>query len=226
MYLKSKGEDGFREAGDLSGGLINVQVFASTGTYTKTAGTNSIEVYCTGGGGGGGGPGSGVQDCGAGGGAGGTGYKRITGGVTGITVTIGGGGAGGTYTNNGIAGQTSSFGTHVSCTGGTFGGHGNLGGVYAGYGGVATSGDMNIRGGAGCAGHDDPIGQWHTGGRGGGSYWGGGRIGSTSSFNPGAGGYAPVYDAAYGAGGGGGYGRTNEVGGPGEGGICVIWEYS
>ena len=71
------------------GGYIGIQVFTAYGTYTKTTGTNSILVYVTGAGGGGGSSGGGVQwDSGGGGAGGGTAIKRITGGVTSITVSI------------------------------------------------------------------------------------------------------------------------------------------
>lgn len=130
----------------------------------------------------------------AGGGAGGTAIKRQSlVGVTSVPVTVGLGGAGGSN-STGSDGETSSFGTYCSATGG--GGTTSTPGS-GGRGGVGVGGDINVNGGGGHA--PTPIlsttsslslsGQW--GGDGGASYMGGGSRGGFSvggSGAPGAGG--------------------------------------
>lgn len=127
-----------------SGGLIDVQVFVSSGTSTwiKPAGTNAIEIWIVGGGGGGSGTGGN-------GGAGGGSYKyEKTSILSTETVTIGVGGTGATSGAAG-AGGTSSFGSHCSSTGGFgAGGTGNVGGL----GGTGSGGLLNITGVAGGEG--------------------------------------------------------------------------
>ena len=77
-----------------TGGLKSVQVFTSSGTYTKPAGIRTVKVIVTGGGGQGGGYGA-ANDYGAGGGAGGTAIETIDiSGVSTVAVTIGAGGSG------------------------------------------------------------------------------------------------------------------------------------
>lgn len=113
------------------GSLIGVRVFTSNGTYTPTAGTNTVIVEAVGGGGGGGGCGatSGGQVCIAGGGGSGAyGKAKFTTGFSGVTLTIGAAGTGATAgNNNGGTGGTTSFGALLSCPGGGggLGGGGN-----------------------------------------------------------------------------------------------------
>ena len=109
----------------LEAGLQSMQVFTSTGTYTKPSGINRIKVTVVGGGGGGGNNSSNSSsgDIASGGGAGGAAIKIIdASSISTETVTIGAGGGGATSGGaQGSAGGTSSFGSHCSATGGTGG---------------------------------------------------------------------------------------------------------
>jgi len=167
------------------GGGYNMQVFTSSGTYTKSSGVKAIKVTVTGGGGGG----TNLY----GGGAGGTAicHWSNANSITSNTVPVTIGAAGSGYSGGG---STSSFGSYCSATGG-----GGGGSYYGGNGGVASGGDLNIRGGGGSGGG------WHTGsaeihgGIGGASYWGGGGYGCTGSATK----YGGSGSMAYGGGAGG-----------------------
>lgn len=130
-------------------------IVTSTGSsaWTKPAtstGFIGVRVWTVGGGGGGGGSGT-AGNIGAGGGGAGSGYKTIMAASLSATtsVTVGAEGTAGAVGNNdGVAGGTSSFGSHISCTGG---GGGNDGGSGAGGGaaGTCTGADLS---GSGIAG--------------------------------------------------------------------------
>lgn len=101
-----------------SGGLINVQTFTSSGTYTPTPGTTSIIVEAVGGGGGSGSTLTGTRSVSAGGAPGAYGKARYTT-VTTTSVTVGAGGNGGAAVNTpGGGGSATSFGALLSCPGG------------------------------------------------------------------------------------------------------------
>ena len=214
QVLKNSGSAGALEFG--TAGLTSMQVFTSSGTWTKPSGITRIKVYVTAGGGGGGA--ANTDDTANGGGAGGTAIKVID--VTSIsseTVTVGGGGAGAPHnTNSHVYGGTSSFGTHCSGTGGSrYGGGWSL----AGRGGVATGGDLNITGGDGGGGNIDVVEHYHTGGTGGSSYWGQGGRGGASIYND-----THADGRAYGSGGGGA--ADSEWSSDGAPGVVVVEEYS
>ena len=191
-------------------GLIGCQVFTSSSTYTKTAGTTHIRVQCQAGGGGA----SGYSE---GGGAGGYSEKIIDArAITTVTVTIGGGGGGVAYSGSGSNGGASSVGSHLSARGGN---RANSWQSHSGgRPGSGSGGNVNLHGGGG-AGHT-PSGQGACGAS---SYFGGGKGGVHGSY-----GSWPASingEAAYGSGGPGAY--TNSTSGSnGMPGIIVVWEYA
>ena len=170
------------QVGGGGGGLIGIQSFTADGTYTPTAGTNSVMVFCTGGGGG------------------------------------GGNGAGN--------GGTSSFGAFCSATGGK--------GVGTTPVGVGSGGIINIAGGIG---ERDPDTSIVVGG--GASFWAG--TSSTTGDAFGAGGFSDDGGQSSGSAGGtaidfisSGFSGTSVTvgaagtignGGPGGGGIVVVFEF-
>lgn len=219
-------------------GLVGVEVFTSSGTYTKDASLRMIRVIVIGGGGGGGGAdgqGASNASAGSGGGGGGACIKVIDNASVGATetVTIGAAGTAGASTGgNGGSGGTSSFGAHCSASGGGGGtgdsaGTGSINARNGGTaGGVGSSGDLNLAGGNGGWGLRIGSESTGVGGIGGNSalgYGGGGIAGRAGSgTDPGSAG------SGYGAGGGGGAtGGTsgNAAGGAGTAGIVIIEEY-
>ena len=175
-----------------STGPASVQVFTSSGTWTRPSGVISIIVEVVGGGGGGG------ANAGGGGGAGG--YSRELIDVSALaseTVTVGGAGGGGTTSGNrnGGAGGTSSFGSYLSCTGGALG-YGGSNGASGGVGGTASNGDLNSSGGNGIKGDA-------AGGSGGSSFfgcaigYGGGGHGGATSANGNIGGAGVIIVTEY-----------------------------
>ena len=114
---------------------VDIQAFTSSGTWTKpssASSTSSVFVRCIGGGGGGGNGSATSAGSGRGGGSGGaaggiTDYMMTAGDLSGTeTVTIGAGGAGGAGAssdpgNDGVAGGTTTFGTHARAYGGAQG---------------------------------------------------------------------------------------------------------
>lgn len=119
----------------VTGRWIGRQVFTSAGTYTPDAGTNRVVVtVLSGGGAGGGTPAttSGQSAAGGGGFSGSYAQALFTSGFSGVTVTVP---AAATGVSNaaGNAGGTASFGSLISCPGGTAG---IVGGVTTGVGGT------------------------------------------------------------------------------------------
>ena len=244
LDLITKANQMIAETPKPDGRMIGVRVFtAGTYTYTPTAGTNAVLVECVGGGGGAAITTTGNTGCIAGGGGAG-GYARsfITGGFSGVTITVGAGGSGGAAlsSNFGSNGGQTSFGSLVVVDGGA-GGKGTgtgISGVWVGqapgFGGAATVGQIKADGATGGWGmmQKNSIGR---SGEGANSHFGGG--GSAVLFYDPSGTYAPNGRAGvgYGAGGSGGayfydgiFPPSSEYGGGGRGadGIVIVYEYS
>ncbi len=203
------------------GGVLDIETFTSSGTYTPHGSASMALVILTGGGaGGGGGPTNGHG--GGGGGAGETViylYDTTSGNQT---VTIGSGGSGGGTTTNGSNGGDSTFGSLAGADGGLGGeaGGGTRGGEGGDGGTGGTAGDLNIEGGDGDSGTSEDGSNEGAGGAGGASFWGGGGTGSPSNDTN-----ATNRDGrAYGTGGGGG--GTNDGGRNGRAGVCFILEFA
>lgn len=190
--------------------IKKMDVFTSSGTWTRPDGVTSIKVTVIGGGGGG--AGSGGIHAGGGGGGGGISIKFISalGATEAITIGSGGGGGAGSGGSaaNGTGGGQTFFGAHFNATGGAGGiASGGIGGAS----GIGSSGDIN-----------DSLGDGHTsintgvGGDPGQDY--GGHGGGPG----GIGGFATTGGAAPGYGGGGGGGGDSNAGGTGKGGIVII----
>ena len=196
----------------------SVEVFTSSGTYTKTSGIVGAKVTIIGGGGGGGGAQEvGGYDKGAGGGASGsTVIKWYTASqlASTVTVTVGAGGAGATTATGGSSGTNSTF---KSMTAG--GGGGGAGPTSSGNGPTspnASGGDINIKGAAWGYGHTlDMLG----GDGGNSSFGGGGRGGKNEAGGVGA------PNTGGGGGGGGAASGSIKGGGNGAAGICIIEEF-
>jgi hypothetical protein len=199
------------------------RVFTSSGTYTPSAGVNSVIVEVIGAGGGGGGTtatGAGQISVGSGGGAGGYAISRLTSGFSGVSMTIGAGGA------SGSNGGTTSFGALLSATGG---GAGAVGPAAAagyvtinGYGGVGSGGNvLNSRGGDGSPGLGVSASSFSSG------------AGGVSRIGAGGGGLPTQSSGGSnaltaGSGGGGGLAGAStaaQTGGTGAAGMIIVWEY-
>ena len=142
-------------------GLTSVQVFTSSGTWTKPTGITKIIVEVQGAGGSGSRHGTGANVCSGSGGGYAQKFLDVTD-IDTVTVVVGAGGASQTSSDTaGLAGGLSSF---VKATGsGSFTsviGNGGLGGIISGWGagpigGTGTGGDLNIAGGRGWMGGDN-----------------------------------------------------------------------
>ena len=126
-------------------GLASVQIFTSSGTWTKPSGITKVMVEVQGAGSSGSdGNSSNERNCA--GGAGGYAKKLIdVSSISTATITIGSGGAGVTsYPSNGGGDSIWSDGTNTLTGGGA--GAAGTGNYYGGPGGTASGGDLNITG--------------------------------------------------------------------------------
>jgi len=214
--------------GRKNGEFRSLQVFTSTGTYTRPAGLKRALVELVGGGAGGGGANALAAQAavGAGGGGGGYAIELLESSAIGATetVTIGAAGSGGSGNSIGAAGGTTSFGALLSATGGSGGGVTGSGTGPAltdgASGGVGVGATVNINGGPGGTALI-LGGAAASGGKGGDCRWGYGGLATGADQNGLAG-------SGRGAGGGGAcnYNATgSKTGGAGTAGVCIVWEY-
>lgn len=219
--------------GSVGRGLLNVQRFTSSGTYTPTAGTTMVIVEAIGGGAGGGGTkatGAGQVAVGGGGGAGSYGRGMYTSGFSGVTVTVAAGVAAAAAGADGTDGNSSSFGSLLTVPGGKGGTAGNAvtpPTITWGSNAGALPTGANIIEGSGSSGF---IGMALSstvmfGGRGAQSVF---SMGSSGNFpGPAAGGGNSTFN-----GGAGGSGATStasnaaRAGGPGQAGLVIVYEYA
>jgi hypothetical protein len=210
-----RGDMAWTAVSDVSG-LSSVQVFTSSGTWTRPSDITKVIMYVTGGGGGGAGANPGVNDA-SNGSSSGTAIKLLdVSSISTSTITVGAAGAGGAggATSSGTVGGLSSWADGTNTIAASGGGKGNYGDGNIGDATTnPTGGDINIPGATG--------GSTSTGGRmgsSGASFWGGGGV--PSQVSNGTTGFG------YGSGGGaGGGGASYDNGGAGAGGIIVVWEY-
>lgn len=191
-----------------------MQVFTSSGTWTRPTGCKTIIVEVVGGGGGARGINPATNS--ATGGGGGGGYSKKTIDVTSIasvSVTVGAAGTAGGInpSTNGGTGGTSSFGAHCSATGGA-----GSSGKGGGAGGVGSGGDINIKGGGGGGGYT----AIHSGAGGNSVLGGGGESKYQRSNGVNGGVYGGGGSGAVNDGGGGGV-----YGGAGGAGVVIVTEY-
>lgn len=221
-------------------GLASVQVFTSSGTWTRPAGVKRIIVEVQGGGGGGGGSDTDGTAYTTGGGAAGASYGRSLIDVSAIstaTVTVGTGGAGGTNLGttggtglNSIWDDTTNLITALGGLGGTGSGAAQsvttIGPAANAIGRTATGADINLGGHGGANGSICIADTNCTGGQGGAAHLGGSGAPGVRNAAPGA----SIGRLGLNYGGGGGGSATSAstagaAGGDGAPGIVIVWEF-
>lgn len=179
----------------------NIQVFTSSGTWTRPSGIDQVYVKAWGAGGGGGAR--------QGGGGGGGGYAEGLIDVTGnVTVTIGAAGTGGSSGAGTAGGNTTFAGSTTLTANGGGAGLESAGGA----GGSASNGDINLTGQTG------ETGASNLGGYGGASFGGSTTPRSLLNTTNGVG----INAYSVGSGGSGG-GTSGNAGGNGSNGMVIVY---
>lgn len=205
-----------------------MQIFTSSGTWTKPMGCTSIDVFVQAPGGGGAGVAGATSNVAVGAGGGGGGWAAKYGidvtSVSSETVTAPAGGTGGAAGGNaGSNASSASFGSYCVATGGsggTFSGTGTSASPVAGSsGGIGTTGDL-LGAGAGSPATFRFSGTAGNGGGGGDARMSGGALYVVMGNNG---------NTAQGYGGGGGGGCSNSTttrsGGNGAGSLIIVVEH-
>ena len=188
-----------------TGALKNVQVFTSSGTYTRTAGVTTAVVIAVGGGGGGKGANGTTPQAGGSGGAGGT---------TSFGAHVSAAGGSGANSESGAAGGTGGTGATIAIRGAP--GPGNVGGGQGGGTQVSgAAGVAGVRGGGGSGGSYTNCNNY-TGG-------GGGQGETAIKYTTTVGATETV---TIGAGGTAGTSNVSRPGGAGGAGYIIVYEYS
>ena len=188
-------------------GIQGMQVFTSSGTWSRPSGVRYIKVQLVGGGGGGSGHGES-------GGAGGYSERILdVTGISSVSVTIAGEAGGSYYSGAGGNGGSSSFGPYLSASGGYGANRNNQ--HSGGLAGVGSGGNLNIYGGGGQPHHTRSA-------VGGESFWGG----SVAAGHPQGGNFSHNHQSHSppGSGGAGGYFNSHR-GSNGRPGLCVVTNY-
>ncbi|WP_176080808.1 hypothetical protein [Paraburkholderia tropica] len=217
-----------------SGRLLNVQTFTSSGTYTPTTGTNSVIVEIIGGGGGSGGvaaPGTGNGAISKAAQSGAYAKVRFTNGFSGAAVTIGAAGTGGAAgANGGGAGGTTSFGSLISCPGGSGSPAGTINSGYVFLASTFGAAAATITGGTTLTSLAPAVGSVNVAAASGGI----GVAGSGANTPLGIGGIGATQGpgnsgTGYGVGAGGAYAGTGtaaQAGAAGMPGVVLVYEYA
>jgi len=200
-----RGDMAWTAVSDVSG-LSSVQVFTSSGTWTRPTGITKIKMELQGAGGGG--SGNSTYYGYAASGAYAVKFLDVSS-ISSATITVG---AGGTASNTGTGADGDTIwsdGTNTITAGG--GGGKNGSGQTGSSAGTATGGDVNISGCRGSARNSMNIPHSHFG-------FTGGFTGLSGNDT-----YSPV--TGYGAGGTVGYGPNSEWPKDGGDGLVIVWEY-
>lgn len=215
----------------IAGTLLDVQVFAASGTYTPNPNASMAIVKAIGAGGAGGGvqaTGAGQVSAGGGGGAGAYGEIFILNSLVTETITIGIGGVPVVGAAGGNGGAT-SFGDLLVCNGGNGGLEGGVVSAFpatsanpTGLAGVSGTGNIVISGVGerGLPGIAFAL-TFAVGGTGGSSQWGAGGVTESGGL--------PLAGTGPGAGGSGGFigpSQAANAGAPGANGYLLVMEFA
>ena len=195
-----RGDMAWAAVSDVSG-LSSVQVFTSSGTWTKPSGITKVMVEVQGAGGSGGNSNVSNGGCGAGGGY----AKKLidVSSISSSTITVGTGGVGTSGVSTGNSGGSSSWADGTNTVTGS-GGGGGVSYPSASTAGTGSGGDINVDGGRG--------------------FWrmrGNSFLGTQAASDQGGAGQQGFAGGGYGWGGATAYSATSLNGGDG---IVIVWE--